>query len=77
MIVSEAEKERVKIRATYLNNIGVGFAIGAGVTTSIAVLSDGAVQPADDIRIGLAVLFAVISALLHFGAMLVLGGLDR
>jgi ABC-type methionine transport system permease subunit len=76
--LSDTEKEQIKLRATFLNNIGIG-AILVGTLTPITRLiygeSNGGLASA--VALGTPVACFVIGVTLHLTAMKVLERLDR
>ena len=75
--LSEGQREKIKLRATYLNGLAIGLVLVGGISlpTTIAFNSRG---PSELLIAGSLFLFSVgISPYIHWIATKVLGGLDR
>ena len=74
--LSDATKERVKLRSTYLNNIAVGIMLLGTVSTVLSLATGG--QPGTgNLVLSIAAVCVAVSLLLHVLAVRWLGDLNN
>jgi hypothetical protein len=76
--LSDAKKEQIKLRATFLNNIGIGVMLIGVFTPIVRVINDPTATASGLLPlIGSVVICFPIGVALHFIAGLILKGLDK
>jgi uncharacterized membrane protein len=75
--LSDARKEQIKLRGTFLNGIGIGVILIGVFTPIIRILNDPALSQANLLWAGLSLVVCFILGLcLHYAATRILDGLD-
>jgi hypothetical protein len=76
--LSDARKEQIKLRATFLNNVGIGIMLIGVFTPIVRVMNDPAAIPSGLLSlIGSVVICFLFGVALHFMAGLILRGLNK
>jgi len=77
-MLSDAKKEQIKLRATFLNNIGIGIMLIGVFTPIVRVMNDPAATANGLLPlIGSVVICFPFGVALHFIAGLILKGLNK
>lgn len=75
--LSDAKKEQIKLRATFLNNVGIGVMLIGVFTPIVRVMNDPAAASGLLPLIGSVVICFPFGVALHFIAGLILKGLSK
>lgn len=77
-VLSDARKEQIKLRATFLNNTGIGIMLIGVFTPIVRVMNDPAAASSGLLPlIGSVVICFLFGVALHFIAGLILEGLNK
>ncbi|WJH39328.1 hypothetical protein N7E02_21090 [Aliirhizobium terrae] len=77
-MLSDAKKEQIKLRATFLNNIGIGIMLIGVFTPIVRVMNDSTAAAGGLLPlVGSVVICFPFGIALHFAAGLILKGLNK